>query len=109
MNILPSPVRLFDSRWWGPAPVPAGAHEFETSANVPVSKALSITITAVDPAANGYATVWSGVGLKPDASCLNYRGGQNIANTTQVAVANRRFKVFLNQDSHLVIDIVGYS
>ena len=108
MEILPSPVRFFDSRWWGPTPVPAGTHEFETPANIPVTKALSITVTAVTPAAHGYLTAWSGVGGRPNASCLNYRKGQAIANTTQVGVKDRKFKLFLNQASHLIIDVVGY-
>ena len=111
MNVLPSPIRLIDTRWWNTdshnAILSPGEYELEAPANVPVTKALSITVTVVQPTGSGYATVWSGAGQKPIASCLNYSKA-NIANTTQVAVKNRKFKLYISRKTHVVVDVVGY-
>ena len=106
MRILPSPVRLFDSRnMFGGNKVPAGEHGFETPINIPVTDSLLITVTAVD-SGDGYVTVWAS-GARPEASCLNYHG-PSVANTTAVAVQDRKFKLFNSSPTHLIVDVVGY-
>lgn len=107
MIVLERPIRLFDSRDWGPNPVPAGEHEFEVPAVVPVAKSVLITVTATQAHRTGYMTVWAD-GPRPEASCLNFQATNSIANTTAVAVKNRKFRLFNSADTHIIIDVVGY-
>lgn len=106
MIVLPTSIRMFDSRWWD-TKLPEGKYELECPANVPVDKALSITVTAVQPDGDGYMTVWQS-GPKPIASCLNFQAGNNNANTTSVSVKDRKFWIYASTGTHCVIDVVGY-
>ena len=74
--------------------------------------AAVLTVTVVDPQADGYLTVWpSGTG-KPGSSNLNFRAGQNIATTVIVPVGSDGMIYLFNGSpgsAHLIVDFRGYT
>lgn len=90
------PIRLWDSRPSSSLPgshkpmggrdtlaQPVDLNNGSTSANGH-TKALVVTITAVDPDSSGYLAAWSGVGSAPTASVLNYTAHSIVPNLAVV-------------------------
>lgn len=112
MKYIEPPARGFDSRQ-APlkAKIKAGTHfvYLQNFAGVPVdSEAVELTVTVTEPSGPGYLTLWSGDGNRPIVSNLNYEGGATICNTTVTRCSGGRFAVYANQETHLIVDIIGY-
>ena len=102
-NTLPShlAVRLADTR--ASAALSAG-QTLRVHAGVPAATILG-TVTAVDPLANGYLTVYPCSQPRPDASNLNYATGQTIATGTSVpADGNGDLCIYTNATTHVIWD-----
>lgn len=99
-------ARRWDTRGFG-APIPAG--EYEVDLDGAAGKVgATVNFTIVSPQGPGFASAWRS-GPRPDTSKINFFGGQTIANEVSVALdPNGKFRVFINQPAHMIIDLVGY-
>ncbi len=71
--------------------------------------AFSINIAAILPAADGFLTAFPTGGAQPNASTLNYLGGEVVANAAVIAAGTSgSISVFVNVTTHVIIDINGY-
>ena len=104
-----SPFRLYDSRSSaGPRP-PGSVTVIQVAGvgGVPAGAAAALlNVTAVNAQADGFITVFPcGTGI-PDASNLNYRAGQTIANAVLGRIGSGgRVCVYTYAASHLIVDI----
>jgi hypothetical protein len=70
--------------------------------------AVSLNVTAVDPAA-GYLAVWPADRGRPSTSVLNYGKGQTVANAVTVRVSgNGQIAVASSSATNLIVDVVGW-
>ena len=107
-----APRRLVDTRTAvSPAiKVPAGS-----TLTVPVTgrvgipddaAAVSLNVTAVDPSANGFVTVFPCGTPRPTASTLNYVSGQTIPNAVLAkAGSGGNVCIFTQAAAHLLVDV----
>ena len=112
-----TPLRVADSRIGQqiPGAVPAlGTVEVQITdrAGVPADAAAAVlTVTAVNPTASGFVTVWpSGVG-QTSTSNLNFVAGQNIPNAAIVRLGTGGRILLYNGSAgsvHLLVDVSGY-
>ena len=76
------------------------------------ASAIAINVTAVTPAAAGYATVYRFPDTQPLAASVNYTAGSIVNNTVIVGIPNplssSDFRIYTFAASHYVVDIVGY-
>jgi hypothetical protein len=65
-----------------------------------------MNFTVVDPSAEGYLTVWPCGSAKPDASSLNFKSGQTIANAVMSQVDWPGLScVSSNAAAHVIVDV----
>jgi hypothetical protein len=115
-----TPTRVFDSRPGEPdgavhiAKQRYGPGQLLTLrltdvAGVPAdATAASLNVTATQPAAPGYVTVYP-CGERPLASSLNFRAGQTVPNAVIAPLAADGLLCFYaSVDTHLIADINGY-
>lgn len=80
--------------------------------SIPVTgvSSVALNVTAVDPGAAGYLTVFPGGTSRPNASNLNFIAGQTVANMVVAKVgSDGTISVFNNLGAtHVVIDVVGW-
>ena len=70
--------------------------------------AVSLNITAADPQASGYATVWPCDRSQPNASNLNYEAGLTIPNAVLTKLAgDGSVCIFTLSATHLLVDVNG--
>lgn len=82
----------------GRADVPAGA------------TSVSVNVTATESTGPGFVTSWPCDGDRPNASNLNYAGGENVANSAIVKLStDGSICLFTYGRTHLVVDVAGYS
>lgn len=73
-----------------------------------------LNVTAINPENDGFLTVWSGGGARPNTSSVNYKRGQIIANQVHVKAPaaeepeNTDVSVYSHATTHFIIDVVGY-
>jgi len=82
----------------GPSGVPASADS------------VVLNVTAVQPTANGYLTVWPSGQTRPTTSSLNFPAGATVPNLV-IAKIGTNGKVGLynaNGTTHVVVDVAGY-
>ncbi len=77
------------------------------------ARAVALNLTAVQPTAGGYLTVYSEAGEIPGTSTLNFNGGQTRANNAVVHLDDlgRLFARPILNDAgrvHLVVDVFGW-
>jgi hypothetical protein len=116
------PERLLDTRTDFGTKLPAGFFvvipvSYGAAAD-PHIRALAVNITAVDPTRDGFLTAWNGTGALPNTSSVNYTTRSVVPNTAVVPVAPCQdcggatglpsIGVFTNQDTHVLVDIVGF-
>ena len=71
--------------------------------------AAALTLTAIEPAEPGYATMFPTGSKRPVASALNYASGETIANMQLVQVgAGGDVSVYTLRTAHFVVDVTGY-
>ncbi len=107
------PARLFDSRA-GSGPRPAGSvTEIQVAglAGVPANASLAaLNVTALEPQAPGYFTVYPCGGGLPNASNLNFRKGQTIPNAAVARVGDGgKVCVFTSTTAGLLVDVNGFA
>jgi murein DD-endopeptidase MepM/ murein hydrolase activator NlpD len=119
---LPSPVRLLDTRAGGSTIDGLSARSGPLAANailtVPVSgrggvpstaRFVALTVTVTDPAADGYVTVFPCDQTPPNASNLNFVGGQTIANTVLTRLsATGTVCLRSSAPTQILADVTGY-
>ena len=67
---------------------------------------VGMNFTVVDPSAEGYLTVWPCGSAKPDASSLNFKSGQTIANAVVSQVDwTGLICVSSNAAAHVIVDV----
>jgi hypothetical protein len=101
--VAAGPSRLFDSRNSG---VVVGAGAVRTI-DVPASDAASVTLTAVDPTANGEITIWPCAEPKPAIAGLQMTLGVTAANTTVVPLKKGKLCVSPSVPTHVIVDLNG--
>ncbi|HRD99713.1 MAG TPA: hypothetical protein PLV68_00350 [Ilumatobacteraceae bacterium] len=102
-----TPLRALDTR----AGVRLAAGEIRTVhlADAPEgSVAVAVNVTAVDPSAAGYLTVFPCGQGRPNASMLNYDAGAIAASAVLVAISgNRDLCVFSHAATDVIVDVFG--
>jgi hypothetical protein len=80
-------------------------------AGVPVNAAVAaLNITAADPAAAGFVTVYPCGQPKPNASTVNFRAGQTVANLTLSKLGtDGKVCVASDQATHLIVDVTAFA
>lgn len=115
-----SPASTIDGQSLGEGRVAAGTVRSFVAAGRPgvatSAAAVVLNVTVVDPADQGYATVFpcpSGIASAadaPNASSVNMARGRTVANSLLVRVgAGGRICVFSSTSAHLVVDVSGYT
>ena len=70
--------------------------------------AVSLNVTAVDPSADGFFTVFP-CGTRPGSSSVNYSTGQTVANAVITPVSATGSVCFYSQNpTDLVVDVNGW-
>jgi len=105
------PVRVADTRsGFGGGRLAAGqTREIHLGASVPsdASTAVALNVTAVNPAAAGFVTVFPcGVG-RPDTSNLNFAAGQTRPNNVIVGAYLQRVCVYASAAVDIVVDLTA--
>ncbi len=102
-----APTRLLDSR---NGPGRQQTFFLPLSAAVPAdAKAVVVNVTATDPSASGYLTVFPCGSPLPLASNLNFVAGQTVPNLVTVKIgADRAICLFAKVATHVVVDLMGW-
>jgi glucose/arabinose dehydrogenase len=107
------PCRLLDTR--GGTPLSDGTRTFVLTGQcgIPITAAaLAINVTVINPATNGFLTLYPAGITRPATSTVNFRVGRTRANNAIAALdGNGQLTIFasLNGTStHVAIDVVGY-
>jgi hypothetical protein len=107
------PQRLIDTRETGQRVVAGGTLTVDLAALAstvvgPDAAAAAINVTAADPAAAGYLTVWPCGSDRPVASSVNFLAGQaRGAQATTLLGPGRTLCVFSNAATDIVVDLQG--
>jgi hypothetical protein len=69
-----------------------------------------LNVTATEPTAPGFVTVWPAGQPRPLASTLNFSPGDNVANLVMVALGpGGTLSIYqFGGSTHVVADVVGY-
>lgn len=116
-----TPLRVFDTRPGSPqGAVPVEQHPYGGAVELKVKVAgvggvplanvgaVSLNVTAVDPAGPGYVTVYP-CGTRPKASNLNFVTGQTVPNAVMAPVSpNGEVCLYSSVDAHLLADVNGW-
>ncbi len=122
LHMLPTPIRLEDTRPGLPAcvapgtPLPGGVdttHQGATTCSgvtIPsTARAILGNVTVVTPAANGFLTLFPADTTRPLASSGNYRAGAVLNSPFTVGLSpTGQFKIFTAATTDVVIDVIGY-
>ncbi len=111
-----APYRVYDSRSRAEGRLGAGASRNlviagVTGSNIPSNAfAVVMNVTAVDPTAESYMTIYPTGTVQPDASSLNYVPGQTVPNQVTAMVGSGGTATFFNAAGtvHVLVDVVGY-
>jgi hypothetical protein len=115
-----TPKRVLDTRQGGPASrlapdetrsVTVGGGSTGLSCLI---QAVVVNVTVVDPAADGFLTVWAADSPRPNISSVNYARGQTVANLVTTNVL-QHCKYHLSADitlaastaTDVIVDVVG--
>lgn len=109
------PMRLADTRslpgWYSPVTVGKVLRVRVTNTpGVPVNAtAAALNITAVEPSAAGYLTVYPCTLTRPTTSTVNFTVGHDVANSTIATLASDGYVcVYTSVAVHVVVDITGW-
>ncbi len=73
--------------------------------------AVALNVTAVNPSAGGYLTVWPSTAPQPNASNVNFAAGQAVPNLVIVPVGtDGKIKIFNGSPGavDVIVDVAGY-
>ena len=108
-----NPLRLIDTRETGGRLAAGGTLTVDLSVLAPTvvgsdAAAVAVNVTAADPGAAGYLTVWPCGSGRPLASSVNFLAGQaRGAQATTLLGAGRTVCVFSNAATDVVVDLQG--
>jgi hypothetical protein len=111
LHVVPS-TRVYDTH--GSAALAAGATlsvPVAGLAGVPGSgaTAVSVTVTATDPAASGYLTVWPCSQTRPVVSTANFVAADTIANSATLPLGtNGDLCVYSPVQTHVMVAVTGW-
>jgi hypothetical protein len=77
--------------------------------------AMTANLTVLAPLTNGYVTLWSGTGSRPNASSINFAKGAALSNLTVSALAFNittlvsSIGIFTTATTAVVLDVIGFS
>lgn len=97
--------RAYDSRLNGGRFAPGETRSIDLG--IPVCKAAAVNITAVNPSANGFVSMW-GAGPQPSTSVLNTTAGQTLANGVITAVNGSSVLVYSHVATDIILDVTAY-
>lgn len=102
--------RLLDTRSVGQSRRTAGSVTRLTVASAPVgATAVALNVTAVQPNAAGFLTVWSCDGSRPNTSSLNFAAGDTVAGSVVAAMnSQRQLCVYTSAGSDVLVDVAGW-
>lgn len=107
------PARVFDSRAAGGRRAAGSVTEVRVDSvrSLPRdARAIMATVTAVDPQAAGYVTLFPCGSPMPEASNLNFVAGQTVPNTVLTRAASRSSVcVYTSAATHLIVDVAGHA
>jgi len=109
-----TPARILDTRGGGAlGPLGITAVPILGRGGIPSTgvSAVAINVTAVNPAAAGFLTVWPSSRTQPDASNLNFAPGQTVPNLVVVPVGtDGTIKIYNGSFGavDLLVDVAGY-
>ncbi len=107
-----TPTRVLDTRSNGPCvSTTKRTLKIAGTSGVPAdASSLVLNVTATEPTAAGYLTVWPTGQVRPTASNLNFTSGQTIPNMVTVKVgATGSIDLVTNQGCpHVIVDVAGY-
>ena len=109
-----TPARILDTRGGGAlGPLGITAVPILGRGGIPSTgvSAVAINVTAVNPAAGGFLTVWPSSRTQPDASNLNFAPGQTVPNLVVVPVGtDGTIKIYNGSFGamDLLVDVAGY-
>ena len=107
-------TRLLDTRLpadTGPKLAAGGTIHLQVVGAVvpPNARSVVLNVTATDPDASGFLTVYPGNAPRPFTSNLNYLTGQTIPNAVIVGLGpTGTIDIFSLRATHVVVDVVGY-
>lgn len=86
---------------------------FESNCGIPANiSALSVSVTAVQPAGSGYLTAYPFNDAKPLTTVVNYTAGSITSGYSIIRQCrpscSAQFNVYSHNQSHVVIDVEGY-
>lgn len=112
-----TPVRIMDTRdgLGGVTLAPGEVRNLKVigTGTIPDSRAVgavSLNVTATEPTASGFLTIWPAGVTRPLASNLNFTAGQTVANAVPVGVSdNGEISIYNNSgDTEVVVDVTGW-
>ncbi len=110
-----SPVRAYDSRpaYGGAGKLSGGATKdiVVTGAALgvpPTATAVEVQIEAIDPAAEGYLTVWPTGSVRPVVSNVLYLRSTTVTSGISAVGTSGSISVFTNVTTDIAVDICGY-
>lgn len=106
-----TPVRVVDTRVTSALAAGESRTFTVTNASIPADASMvAMNVTAVDPTATGYLTVYPGGTNVPNVSNLNVTAGTTIANFVMARVSGGKVTVYNSAGcTHVLIDVVGYT
>ncbi|HVK24650.1 MAG TPA: hypothetical protein VM677_25100 [Actinokineospora sp.] len=103
-----SPRRLLDTRNTG-TPISQDARELTIDGVPADATAVVLNVTATEPTAASFMTVWPDGTARPNTSNLNFVAGQTTANLVTVPVSNGKVRLYNGRGSaHAIVDLFGY-
>ncbi len=110
----PAPNTTIDGDFWIQTRALAQSRaevEIPVRPGVPIDiDAATLNITAIRPSAQGFITVYPCGEDRPNASTLNFRAGQVVANSVIVQPGEfGRVCIYVSQEMDLIVDITGYT
>jgi hypothetical protein len=109
-----NPARILDTRGGGTLGTTAiSAVQILGAGGIPTTgvSAVALNVTAVNPTAGGYLTVWPSTGDRPNASNLNFAAGQTVPNLVVVLVGtDGKINIFKGSFGtvDVIVDVAGY-
>ncbi|MGI9645979.1 MAG: hypothetical protein ACR2O6_11790 [Ilumatobacteraceae bacterium] len=98
-----SPLRIADTRPGAPA---AAGEVLEITPPASTADAFAVTLTAADPAADGFLSVVDCATGTPNSSTVNYRAGQSASNMS--IVDNAAICVYTSSGTDVLVDVHGH-
>lgn len=110
-----TPVRVLDTRLGGTRLAPKAVRVVDFAPQLPsfVVSAVVLNVTAVDPSAAAFLTVYPANARRPATSSLNHGPGETRANSVTVGLpasaTNQKIRVYNDAGTtDLVVDLLGY-